>query len=109
MHPLEGMYKNNYRAPLSLEGRLQRQLALHERRVAVYDPMRIFEEFTRFRLLSGILPLGDLHSPGELDALVAAYTAWLAAKQPGSVTLLGDPDEGQVILPVAELKGRYGS
>lgn len=92
----------------SMEGRLQRQLVLHERRVSVYDPMRIFEEFTRFRLLSGVLPLEDLHTPGELDALIAAYTAWLAAKQPGGVTLLGDPEEGQVTLPIAGLKGRYG-
>ncbi len=93
----------------TLEGRLQRQLALLERQVDVPDAMRIFEEITRHRLLRGILPLETLYSPGELDALVAAYTAWLAALHPDQVTRLGDPAEGQVVLPVAALKSRYES
>lgn len=91
----------------SLEGRLQRQLALHERSVDVPDGMRIFEEITRHRLLNGILPLEDLHSPEELDALVAAYTAWQAATNPEEVCIMGHPDEGEIILPVASLKPRY--
>lgn len=91
----------------SLEGRLQRQLVLHENQVAVPDPMDVFEEITRHRLLKGVLPLDDLYSPGELDALAAAYTAWMAALHPGDVTLLGDPDEGQVVLPSGQLKTRY--
>ena len=91
----------------TLEGRLQRQLVLFEQRVQVTDPMRIFEEITRHRLMHGILPLDDLYSTGELDALAAAYTAWMAARQPEEVTLLGDPDEGQIVLPVDHLKERY--
>jgi hypothetical protein len=91
----------------TLEGRIQRQLALHEQDMHIPDPMRLFEEITRYRLLQGQLLLQDLYSPGELDALVAAYTAWKAASQPGEVTLLGDPQEGQVVLPVKELKRRY--
>jgi hypothetical protein len=40
---------------------------------------------------------------------VAAYTAYLAARHPERVTLVGDPDEGQITLPVApaEFKERY--
>jgi predicted RNase H-like nuclease len=67
----------------------------------------MFEEITRHRLLQGILPVNDLCSPGELDALVGAYTAWLAATKPDQITLLGDPDEGQIVLPVPELKAHY--
>lgn len=91
----------------SLEGRLQRQLILYQQEIDLPDPMGIFEEITRFRLLKGILPLEKVYSPGELDALVAAYTALLAVTQPGKVTLLGDPGEGQVVLPAAELKAQY--
>lgn len=91
----------------SLEGRLQRQLVLHEQQVDVPDPMSIFEEITRFRLLRGMLPLDDLFSAGELDALIGAYTAWMAAMHPDQITLLGDPDEGQVALPGRDLKQRY--
>lgn len=91
----------------TLEGRIQRQLALHEQDMHIPDPMRLFEEITRHRLLQGLLPLQDLYTPGELDALVAAFTAWKAANQPGEVTLLGDPQEGQVVLPVKDLKRQY--
>jgi len=91
----------------TLEGRLQRQLALFERDVDVPDAMRIFEEITRHRLLKGVLLLETLFSSGELDALVAAYTAWLAALHSEKVTLLGDPQEGQVVLPGVDLKSRY--
>src|SRR3989337_2400730 len=66
----------------TLEGRLQRQLVLYECRMNVPDPMSLFEEITRHRLLQGILPLENLYSPEELDALVAAYTAWLSRAQP---------------------------
>ena len=91
----------------SLEGRIQRQLVLYEQDINVPDPMRFFEEITRHRLLHGILPDDDLHSPGELDALVAAYTAWLATMKPDQITLIGDPEEGQITLPIAELKPHY--
>jgi len=91
----------------TFEGRIQRQLVLYDNEVNVPDSMRLFEEITRHRILCGILPLEDLHSPGELDALVAAYTAWRAASQPDHVCMIGDVEEGQVVLPVAELKERY--
>lgn len=91
----------------TLEGRIQRQLALYERDLHIPDPMDLFEEITRHRLLQGKLPVEDLYTPGELDALVAAYTAWLAASHPEQVSLLGHPQEGQIVLPVAELKRHY--
>jgi len=88
----------------TLEGRLQRQLVLHELKLEVPDPMDFFEEVTRHRLLKGILPMEMLFTPGELDALVAAYTAWLAAYHAEQVTCLGDAAEGQVVLPAAAIK-----
>jgi predicted RNase H-like nuclease len=69
--------------------------------------MKFFEEITRHRLLNGILPLELLYSPPELDALVAAYCAWLAKNQPAQVTLIGDKQEGQILLPGIDLKNRY--
>ena len=95
------------RAPLAkgtLEGRLQRQMILYENSLPVPDPMRYFEEITRYRLLQGRMPKDILYEPGELDALAAAYTAWLAAHQPDQISLLGDPDEGQIVLPIPNLK-----
>ena len=91
----------------TLEGRIQRQLILYEQKVGVTDPMRVFEEITRHKLLRGALPLDELYSPGELDALVAAYTACLAATAPESISVIGHAEEGQIYLPVAELKARY--
>ncbi len=90
----------------TLEGRIQRQLILYALNINVPDAWLFFEEITRHRLLKGILPADELYSPGELDALVAAYTAWLAANQPDQVCLVGDAREGQIVLP-GELKPRY--
>ena len=91
----------------TLEGRIQRQVVLYLNQLHVTDPMRIFEEITRHRILQGVLPLEDLLSPDELDAYVAAYTAWLAATKPDLVSLVGHANEGQIVLPVAELKAHY--
>lgn len=91
----------------TFEGRLQRQLILYERGLDIPDGMEVFEEMTRHHLLKGVLPLTGLYSPAELDALVAAYTACLAARRPEQTHLLGDGSEGQVLLPVNELKSRY--
>jgi hypothetical protein len=91
----------------TLEGRLQRQLALFEQNMHIPDPMQYFEEITRHRLLHGVLPANILYSPGELDALVAAYTARQAALDPQNISLVGDLQEGQIVLPVVELKSHY--
>lgn len=98
------------RTPLSkpsLEGRLQRQLALFERGVRVHDPMSFFEEITRHKLLNGILPSELIYQPEQLDALVAAYTAWLAGEKTAELTRLGADEEGYIYLPAANLKERY--
>lgn len=91
----------------SLEGRLQRQLVLHSQGLEIPDPMRFFEEITRYRIIKGMLPVDVLFETPELDALAAAFTAWVAATAPGEVTLLGHPDEGLLVLPVPELNPKY--
>lgn len=91
----------------TLEGRMQRQLALFDRGVQLPDPMDYYKEITRSRLLSGDLPEGDLYSAGELDALVAAYSAWFGYTKPGQITLLGDPEEGQIVVPAKKIITRY--
>lgn len=92
----------------TLEGRLQRQLILHSRALAIPDPMRFFEEITRYRILQGVLPLDRLYSPSALDALAGAYTARLAVKDSGNqVTRIGSPEEGEIILPAGELRVTY--
>ena len=91
----------------TLEGRLQRQLLLHSLSVAVPDPMQIFEEITRYKIMQGQLPLDGLYSVEELEALMAAYTAWKAARKPDEITRVGDPKEGEIILPSRDLKTKY--
>jgi len=98
------------RAPFpktTFEGRIQRQLVLYARDVNVPDAMRVFEEITRHHLLRGVLPIENLYTPTELDALVAAFSAWMADLHPDETLLMGDPAEGQVLLPIRELKSRY--
>lgn len=85
---------------LSLEGRLQRQLILYEEDLPVSDAMKFFEEVTRFRLLKGILPTDDIYETGELNALVAAFSAWLLFHKPDQLQSFGDPIEGAIYLPV---------
>ena len=91
----------------TLEGRMQRQLVLFEKELQIPDPMDYFSRITRSRLLSGSLPHGDLYSPGELDALVAAFSAWYGYTKPGQITMFGDPDEGQIVVPEKRIKARY--
>ena len=94
-------------ARLSLEGRLQRQIILYEHGLRIKDPMDFFEEITRYKLAKGIWPMELLYLPDQLDALVAAYTAWLAVERQEKITSIGDAQEGQIVLPVTELKDRY--
>ena len=91
----------------SLEGRLQRQLILHDQGLLIRDPMDFFEEITRHRLRQGILPLEYIYQPEQLDALAAACVAFLASTRPQEVTAIGDKEEGQIILPVRELEDTY--
>ncbi len=91
----------------SLEGRLQRQLILYERGIRIKDPMDFFEEITRYKLIKGVWPTELLYSPEQLDALVAAYTAWLAANKKDHILMIGDAKEGRIVLPEKELKEKY--
>lgn len=84
----------------TLEGRIQRQLVLYVEGLDVVNPMRVFEEITRHRLLKGILPLDGLLAPGELDALIAAYTAWMAVNRADQIEMVGDLVEGQIAIPL---------
>jgi hypothetical protein len=81
----------------TFEGRLQRALILYEQELQIPDPMEIFEEITRYKLMQGMLPLESLASAKELDALVAAYLAWLAFNRPGQIVQQGD-----FVLPAPE-------
>ena len=74
----------------SLEGRLQRSAILYEQGLQIRDPIDIFEEITRFKLIQGILPLENIYSSKQLDALVAAYLAWMAVNRPGQIALKGE-------------------
>ncbi len=87
----------------TLEGRLQRQLVLHELRLPVKDPLLFFEEVTRYKLLQSILPIKDIFAPAELNALALAYTAWLAAAHPEETICFGDESEGVIIIPKGNL------
>jgi len=91
----------------TLEGRLQRQLALYELDMGIKDPMGFFEEITRHRLLKGILPMEFIYTAEELDTLGAAFTAYMAGSQPSKVVRVGNKQEGQIVLPVAGLKEIY--
>jgi predicted nuclease with RNAse H fold len=90
-----------------LEGRLQRQMVLYLEGLDLRNPVHTLEEVTRQHLLSGSLPLEGLHSHDELDALAAAYTAFLAHQKPTRVCQVGDPREGLITLPTAGLKDHY--
>jgi hypothetical protein len=81
----------------SLEGRLQRSAILYEQGLQIKDPVDLFEEITRFKLIQGILPLEDLPSSHELDALVAAYLAWMSLNRPGQIV-----PQGEFVLPAGE-------
>ena len=94
-------------ARLSLEGRMQRQILLYEHGLRIKDPMDFFEEITRYKLLKGILPMELLYLPEQLDAMAAAYVAWLAVHKREGVFMLGDAKEGRMVLPGKELKERY--
>jgi hypothetical protein len=81
----------------SLEGRLQRTAILYEQGLPLKDPIDVFEEITRFKLIQGILPLEDIYSSKQLDALAAAYLTWLAVNRPGQIVR-----QGEFALPAGE-------
>jgi predicted RNase H-like nuclease len=80
---------------------------LYERGLGIKDPMDFFEEITRYKLIKGIWPTELLYAPEQLDALAAAYTAWLAVNKPEHISMIGDLKEGRIVLPEKELKEKY--
>jgi hypothetical protein len=94
-------------ARATLEGRIQRQLLLVRERMALPDPMDSLEELTAHHLLSGRLSLPGICEPEELDALLAAFTAWRAFRQPEAVSWLGRDADGWICLPAKELLDKY--
>lgn len=78
----------------TLEGRLQRALILYGQGLQINDPMELFEEITRYKLMQGIRPFENLYSSRELDALVGAYVAWMTVHKPGQFVI-----QGEFILP----------
>lgn len=83
----------------SLEGRIQRQLALADLGIPVPDAMDFFEEITRYRILHSQLPLQDIHSAAELNALMAAFIAMQSDCEPGLLRCFGRADEALIYLP----------
>jgi hypothetical protein len=79
----------------TLEGRLQRCAILYEQGLHLTDPVDMFEEITRYKLIQGILPLENLPSVVELDALAAAYLAWMSVNRPEQFV-----SKGELVLPV---------
>jgi predicted nuclease with RNAse H fold len=84
----------------TLEGRIQRQLILYKEGVEVSDPMLVFEEWTRHQFLTGQLRTDNLFDHDALDALAAAYTAFLVYREPQNVTAIGESLDGQIVVPV---------
>jgi len=90
----------------TLEGRLQRQVVLQLAGLKIPNAMRFFEEITRHRLLNNQLPLDDIYLTGELNALAAAYTAYLCVSDDGDVIEIGDEIEGIIYLPKTQVQPR---
>lgn len=83
----------------TLEGRIQRQLVLRDEELKVPDAMDFFEEVTRYRLLKSILPTENIFPQNEINAWIAAHTAWLLANEPKRIRQFGEPEEGMIYLP----------
>lgn len=89
-------------APLkegSLEGCLQRQMVLFLTGMEIPNAMQFFEEVTRHRLLNNQLPMEMVYSASELNALIAAFTAYLCTTQTEAVVHIGAEEEGIIYLP----------
>ena len=89
-------------APLkegSLEGCLQRQMVLFLAGLPIPNAMNFFEGVTRHRLLNNQLPMDMVYSANELNALIAAFTAYLCGTQPNAVIPIGAKEEGIIYLP----------
>jgi hypothetical protein len=83
----------------TLEGRIQRQIVLRDEGLNVPDAMDFFEEITRYKILKSNLPTKNIFPQAEINAWIAAHTAWLAANEPGRIRRFGEAEEGYIYLP----------
>jgi len=90
-----------------VEGLLQRQLILYQEGIDVPDPMTTLEEWTRHRIMVGEISRRNLYDHYQLDAIMAAYVAFKVDREPDQVLAVGDPLEGQIVVPVRELLESY--
>jgi predicted RNase H-like nuclease len=90
-----------------IEGRIQRQLLLYHEGVDLPDPLFVLQSWTPHQFLTGSLDMGHIHTHDELDALVAAYTAYLFACEPQHTVVIGDERDGQIVLPTGDLLDYY--
>lgn len=86
----------------TLEGRIQRQLVLLDEQLKVPDAMDFYEEITRFKLLKSSLPTQNIFPQTELNAWIAAHTAWLTVHEPARTRTFGEAEEGTILLPCKE-------
>lgn len=86
----------------TLEGRIQRQLVLHDEGLKVPDAMDFFEEITRYKILKSNLPDKNIFSQAEINAWMAAHTAWMAQNEPDRIQRYGEPEEGYIFLPAGK-------
>lgn len=91
----------------TLEGRLQRQLVLYLEGLDIANPMYALEEITRHNLLSGHLPLDRLHTYEALEAMMAAYSAYLTGLHAERICQVGEREEGLITLPAIKIKDFY--
>jgi predicted RNase H-like nuclease len=82
-------------------------MVLYLQGLDLMNPLTVLEEITRHHLLTGQLPLRGLLEHDELDALIAAYTAYLVGAKPERASQVGDREEGLITLPSPELKDFY--
>jgi hypothetical protein len=83
----------------TLEGRIQRQVVLRDEGLNVPDAMDFFEEITRYKILKSNLPTKNIFPQAEINAWIAAHTAWLADNEPGRIRRFGEAEEGYIYLP----------
>jgi predicted RNase H-like nuclease len=91
----------------SIEGRIQRQLLLYHEGVEIPDPLFVLQSWTPHQFLTGSLDMERIHTHDELDALVAAYTAYLLNCEPQHTVVVGDERDGQIVLPTGDLLDHY--
>jgi len=101
-NPLECFRSLSGQTPQSrrtLGGLIQHALILYDQGLQINDPMEFFEEITRSHLMAGVMPMELLYSASELDALAAAYIAWMLINKPVQVDLTKERGAGMILIP----------